>query len=413
MKIDLSNQLFQAALPVLNTIESHGYEAYFVGGCVRDTLLALPIHDIDIASNATPDEIQSMFKHTFDVGKEHGTIVVLYQDIPYEVTTFRTEGAYSDFRRPDEVHFVRNLEEDTLRRDFTINALAFDQHGQLYDYHQGLKDLNAKLIRAVGTANERFNEDALRMLRAIRFSSQLGFKIEEQTFNALQHLAPLIENVSIERIRIEISKFFQGDFFHLTGHLLPLTGLCEYIEPFRGINIEQGIKGLETSVEPLIKQGIPREESFVWTLFLYQADSRNEQVNKSLLQTWTHSKQFIRDVQASMSLLKAIDQQDLDARTVYRYPNYIIERIYTYLTVHQNPLADQLMATYQALPIKQRSELQIDGRRIMLTLAMKKGGPLVGKLLDELEELVVTKQLDNREEALLTYVKEHYDETNT
>lgn len=129
MKIELSDQLFQTALPVLSTIESHGYEAYFVGGCVRDTLLNLPIHDIDIASNATPDEIQRIFKQTFDVGKEHGTIVVLYQDVPYEVTTFRTEGAYSDFRRPDEVHFVRNLEEDTLRRDFTINALAFDQHG--------------------------------------------------------------------------------------------------------------------------------------------------------------------------------------------------------------------------------------------------------------------------------------------
>ena len=408
MKIELSDQLFQSALPVLRTIESHGYEAYFVGGCVRDTLLNLPIHDIDIASNATPDEIQSIFKHTFDVGKEHGTIVVLYHDVPYEVTTFRTEGAYSDFRRPDEVHFVRNLEEDTLRRDFTINALAFDRQGQLYDYHQGLKDLNAKLIRAVGTANERFNEDALRMLRAIRFASQLGFAIEGNTFQALQTLAPLIENVSIERIRIEVSKFFQGRYFHLNGQLLPLTGLCDYIAPFKGIAVEDGIDGLKRAVKPMIEHGLERDESFVWTLFLYHAGIHVESIINKLLQTWTHSKQFSRDVQATMSLLKLIDQEALGAWTVYQYPDYIIQRVYEFLVIHQHPLAEQLMSIYQALPIKHRNELVLDGRRIMTALQMSKGGPLVGQILNEIEELVVTKQLANQEERLLAHVTEHY-----
>lgn len=404
MKIELSDQLFQTALPVLSTIESHGYEAYFVGGCVRDTLLNLPIHDIDIASNATPDEIQRIFKQTFDVGKEHGTIVVLYQDVPYEVTTFRTEGAYSDFRRPDEVHFVRNLEEDTLRRDFTINALAFDQHGQLYDYHQGLVDLKAKVIRAVGQANERFNEDALRMLRAIRFASQLGFEIESETFLALQRLAPLIENVSIERIRIEISKFFQGGYFHLNGQLLPMTGLCEYIEPFAGINVEDGVEGLKTAVKPMIAQAMARDESFVWTLFLYHAGIQDETKIKRILQKWTHSKQFIKDVQATMSLINAIDRQSLDAWTVYQYPDYIVHRVYEFLIVHQHPLAEHLINTYHALPIKQRNELQLNGRRIMSALNMKKGGPLVGKILDDVEQLVVTKQLINQEASLLEYV---------
>lgn len=404
MKIELSDQLFQTALPVLSTIESHGYEAYFVGGCVRDTLLNLPIHDIDIASNATPDEIQSIFKHTFDVGKEHGTIVVLYQDVPYEVTTFRTEGAYSDFRRPDEVQFVRNLEEDTLRRDFTINALAFDHYGKLYDYHQGLPDLKAKLIRAVGQASERFNEDALRMLRAIRFASQLGFEIEYDTFLALQQLAPLIENVSIERIRIEISKFFQGNYFHLNGHLLPMTGLCEYIEPFTGIAVEEGVEGLKEAVIPMINNSLAREESFVWTLFLYHAGIQKEAFIKKLLQKWTHSKQFTRDVQATMSLLKAIDAKSIDAWTVYQYPDYIILRVSEFLKLHHHPLADQLLETYNALPIKHRNELLLDGRRIMTTLNMKKGSPLVGKLLNDVEQLVVTKQLVNQEHILIEYV---------
>lgn len=408
MKIELSDPLFQTALPVLSTIESHGYEAYFVGGCVRDTLLNLPIHDIDIASNATPDEIQSIFKHTFDVGKEHGTIVVLFQDVPYEVTTFRTEGAYSDYRRPDEVHFVRNLEEDTLRRDFTINALAFDPNGQLFDYHHGLNDLRDKLIRAVGQADERFNEDALRMLRAIRFASQLGFEIEKNTFLALQRLAPLIKNVSIERIRIEISKFFQGSYFHLNGQLLSLTGLCDYIEPFKTIKLEEGLQGLEKAVQPLIEHKINREESFVWTLFLYYAGIQDDALLKPLLKQWTHSKQFIRDVQATMSLLIAINNQALDAWSVYQYPDYVIQRVYQLLTVHQHPMAEHLITLYDALPIKHRSELLIDGRRIMAALKMKKGGPLIGNILNNVEKLVVTGQLVNRETDLIEFVIQNH-----
>lgn len=260
------------------------------------------------------------------------------------------------------------------------------------------------MIRAVGQANERFNEDALRMLRAIRFASQLGFEIESETFLALQRLAPLIENVSIERIRIEISKFFQGGYFHLNGQLLPMTGLCEYIEPFAGINVEDGVEGLKTAVKPMIAQAMARDESFVWTLFLYHAGIQDETKIKRILQKWTHSKQFIKDVQATMSLINAIDRQSLDAWTVYQYPDYIVHRVYEFLIVHQHPLAEHLINTYHALPIKQRNELQLNGRRIMSALNMKKGGPLVGKILDDVEQLVVTKQLINQEASLLEYV---------
>ncbi|XJS11588.1 CCA tRNA nucleotidyltransferase [Aerococcaceae bacterium WGS1372] len=188
MPVLLEDELFKKALPVLKQIESHGYEAYFVGGCVRDTLLNKTINDIDIASSARPEEIEKIFKTTFDVGKEHGTIVVLVNNEPYEVTTFRTEGDYKDYRRPDEVNFVRNLEEDTLRRDFTINAMAINGDGELFDYHGGVNDLNNKIIRCVGIAMERFEEDALRMMRAIRFASQLGFFIEEKSFEAILKL---------------------------------------------------------------------------------------------------------------------------------------------------------------------------------------------------------------------------------
>lgn len=412
MKIDLDNQLFQSALPVLSTIESHGYEAYFVGGCVRDTLLELPIHDIDIASSATPDEIEAMFKHTFEVGKEHGTIVVLHNDVPYEVTTFRTEGAYSDFRRPDEVQFVRNLEEDTLRRDFTINALAFDHYGNLYDYHQGLPDLKAKLIRAVGTAQERFNEDALRMIRAIRFASQLGFTIEAKTFTALQELAPLIENVSIERIRIEISKFFQGEFFHLNGDLLPESGLPPYIKAFSKIDVKAGVAGLKHHLKPLIENELTREESFVWALFLHSAGINEKSTIKRLLSSWTHSNQLIRDVQDTIQLLLATDATQLNSWFVYQFPDYIVKQMIDYLGAHQNEKRTELLKLYEQLPIYHRKELQLDGRRIMQVLNMEKGGPIVGKLLLEVEKLVVMGQLENDEQLLLNYVKQAYQSTN-
>src|SRR5574344_474528 len=141
MKIELTDPLFLEAQPILKRIESHGYEAYFVGGCVRDTLLGKIIHDIDIASSALLNEVEEIFYNTIDMGKEHGTIIVVEKHIPYEITTFRTEGNYSDFRHPDTVNFVRDLREDTLRRDFTINALAFDAEGQLFDYHHGVEEI--------------------------------------------------------------------------------------------------------------------------------------------------------------------------------------------------------------------------------------------------------------------------------
>ena len=188
---------FQDALPVLDIFEKNGFEAYFVGGSVRDALLHKPINDIDIATSAFPEEVKSIFKKTIDVGIQHGTVVVLFQNEPYEVTTFRTESGYQDYRRPDQVTFVRSLEEDLKRRDFTINAFAMDQKGIIKDFFQGLQDLEKKIIRAVGDPYERFHEDALRIMRAIRFQSQLNFDIEEQTFQAVVESASLLSTAAL------------------------------------------------------------------------------------------------------------------------------------------------------------------------------------------------------------------------
>ncbi len=203
MKIETLSSEFVAAQPVLQRLEAAGFEAYFVGGAVRDMLLQKPIHDVDIASAAFPEEVKKQFDKTVDTGIQHGTVMVLDHGLGYEITTFRTESTYTDFRRPDTVTFVRSLSEDLQRRDFTINALAMTYDGEIVDLFEGLADLSAGVIRAVGEAEVRFTEDALRMMRALRFSAQLGFQIAPDTRAALQRLAPNLAKIAVERIRVE------------------------------------------------------------------------------------------------------------------------------------------------------------------------------------------------------------------
>ncbi|TAS74172.1 CCA tRNA nucleotidyltransferase, partial [Lactiplantibacillus plantarum] len=201
---------FQAAKPIIETIEAAGYEAYFVGGCVRDTILGKPLHDVDIATSAFPAEVKQLFKRTVDTGIEHGTVMILDHGNGYETTTFRTESGYQDFRRPDKVTFVRSLKEDLKRRDFTINALAMTANGEVIDLFDGLADMEQGILRAVGVAEERFHEDALRMMRAVRFASQLGFTIESQTEQAIADNAALLAKIAVERTRVEWEKLLMG-----------------------------------------------------------------------------------------------------------------------------------------------------------------------------------------------------------
>ena len=291
MIIELNNPLFKQALPILKQIESHGYEAYFVGGSVRDYLLELEIHDIDIATSATPEEVKEIFPVTIDVGIEHGTVIVRYKGESYEITTFRVEGKYSDFRRPDTVDFVRNLEEDTLRRDFTINALAIDKEGQVYDYHGGIADLNKALIRAVGNPKERFNEDALRMLRAIRFASQLGFEIDSKTMDAIKELAPLIEKIAMERILIEFTKFLKGKFFTTQSHTLVSSQLYQYLPFPKTLNIDDLVIRLNNDFKPFEDNNIEKSDVLVWGNLLFHLGQIYEQDDRQLMRQWKQSNE--------------------------------------------------------------------------------------------------------------------------
>lgn len=216
---------------IIDEFYKNNYEAFMVGGCIRDALLCKVPKDYDIATSAKPEITEKLFKKTIPTGIKHGTVTVLIDNEPYEVTTYRTEGKYKDNRRPDEVYFVSDIKEDLSRRDFTINAFAYNSREGLKDFFGGLDDLNNSLIRSVGDANKRFNEDALRMLRAIRFSTQLNFDIEENTLNAIKNNKDLIKNISSERIRDELCKILVSKNVRKGLNLLEKCGLLQIIIP--------------------------------------------------------------------------------------------------------------------------------------------------------------------------------------
>lgn len=220
---------------ILHILENAGYEAYVVGGCVRDSILGRKPDDWDITTSAKPEQVKELFHRTVDTGLQHGTVTVLMEKEGYEVTTYRVDGEYEDGRHPKEVTFTVSLEEDLKRRDFTINAMAYNPSGGLVDLFGGLEDIDRKIIRCVGDPLERFTEDALRIMRAVRFSAQLGFSIEEETRKALKVLAPNLKHVSAERIQVELVKLLMSphpDYLRtayeagITAEFLPEFDAC-------------------------------------------------------------------------------------------------------------------------------------------------------------------------------------------
>lgn len=199
-------KLPEAVRNIIRTLQEAGYEAWAVGGCVRDSILGRVPDDWDITTSARPEQVKAIFKKTVDTGIQHGTVTVLWNRTGYEVTTYRIDGEYEDSRHPKEVLFTASLREDLRRRDFTINAMAYNEEAGLVDIFGGMEDIREKKIRCVGNPVERFSEDALRMMRAVRFSAQLGYEIEEQTEAAICRLSPSLEKISAERIRTELVK---------------------------------------------------------------------------------------------------------------------------------------------------------------------------------------------------------------
>lgn len=223
-------KLSNGAKQIIKKLKEKGFSSYAVGGAVRDCLLLKEPYDFDVTTSATPDEVKSLFLRTYDTGIAHGTVTVLIDGEPIEVTTFRQDGEYKDNRKPQSVSFSKNLEDDLSRRDFTINALCYNEEEGLLDFFGGMNDLKNKVIRAIGEPEKRFKEDALRILRAVRFSAQLGFSIEEKTKEAIKSCAHLVKKLSAERVCSEIDKIIMSDSPEYLKMLYDL-GVLEYIMP--------------------------------------------------------------------------------------------------------------------------------------------------------------------------------------
>lgn len=263
----------EKVVKIIQTIEKQGYTAYAVGGCVRDFIIGNIPNDWDIATNALPHQIKSIFKHSYDTGIKHGTITIIEFDEKFEITTFRKESKYSDYRRPDDIEFCSSLYEDTQRRDFTINSIAWHPVKGIIDYHDGIGDIQKKIIRAIGQPSKRFKEDALRMLRAVRFCAKLNFTIEENTLNSIKQCCHLIQHISSERIRDELTgiilsdnplKFILLRDTHLLQYIMPEFEICFHTEQRHPYHIYNVASHILHSVANIEKDFILR-----WTMLFH------------------------------------------------------------------------------------------------------------------------------------------------
>ncbi|SOC19938.1 tRNA nucleotidyltransferase (CCA-adding enzyme) [Ureibacillus xyleni] len=381
----MRNDDWQIAMKVIEKIEQAGYEAVIVGGAVRDYLLNNIVNDIDVATSALPSEVKRIFSSTVDVGIEHGTVLVLDEGQPVEVTTYRTESDYSDYRRPEQVTFVRTLDKDLQRRDFTINAMAMKKDGHLIDLFGGQEDIKNGVIRSVGDATVRFREDALRMLRAIRFSAQLDFTIEEKTLKAIQQDCDLIEFIAHERIAMELSKLWKGKNVYGGIQALIESHLAKYLVGNFKDN-EQHWKEFHT----------PQSE--VGWAYLCILNREEVQDIFDFYRLSNKDKTFIKNVMnAYTGLLKEWSIMDYFTNDLF-----VLETAYDFAVWQQKSIPfekSEIKRVKENLNIQSVNELAINGHHLM-EWTSKKRGPWIKVALDAAIITILYGDVQNDEHTL-------------
>jgi len=388
---------------IIYTLNSKGYEAYIVGGCVRDMILGRIPGDWDITTSAKPEETKACFSHTYDTGIKHGTITVLMGNDKFEITTYRIEGEYTDCRHPDEVEFTRDIHEDLLRRDFTMNAIAYHPREGFIDPFGGLNDINSGTIRGVGIPEERFREDALRMLRAVRFAAQLGFVIEENTWKALKENAKLISKISAERIREELQKLIMSDRPEKINFLAD-SGLMDNI--------------CKSLAEALRNEGfIIAEELYAsekisalrWSIFLRRIGRDEAEKCMKLLKF---------DSKTTKTAVTLIDEDKNEPCTekysIKKLASKIGQDTYELLiklykaekrnnSLIAEEVFDEIIQSHECITIK---DLEFDGSKLKLLGITD--GKKIGAVLNELLDFVHKNPQNNSETYLKAYVVEHF-----
>lgn len=395
---------------IINKIYENSYEAYIVGGCVRDVILGLEPSDYDITTSATPEIIKDIFKEfkCIETGIKHGTISVVIDEDIYEITTYRIEGKYKDHRRPESVDFTNKLEEDLKRRDFTINAMAYNEKDGLIDLFGGTVDIENKIIKTVGNPYDRFNEDGLRMIRAIRFSSKLNFKIEENTLLAIYHNAQTIKNISLERITDEFNKIILSNKPENIIYLFR-TKLLNYLN-ISDENDENKIVKLYRKITVLNKFNKELVKRLVVLDYLIERSDIN---CKSFCKELIYSKKIIKNHNIILNLMREIELKDLDKVKIKKILSEIDKNLFEeYLDINkvihgEKEKIDNIV--YILREIEENNEcytiksLKVDGKDVM---ALGYENKAIGEILNYLLEEVIINPSINEKELLIKRIKE-------
>lgn len=395
---------------IINKIYENNYEAYIVGGCVRDAILGFEPNDYDITTSASPNTIQEIFKDfkCIETGIEHGTVSVVIEDEIFEITTYRIEGEYKDHRRPDKVDFTDRLEEDLKRRDFTINAMAYNEKKGLIDLFGGKEDLNNKIIKTVGNPYDRFNEDGLRMIRAIRFSSKLNFTIEKETLKAIYDKSFIINNISLERITDEFTKIILSDKPENIKYLFE-TKLLKYLN----ISNEDDIGKLKQFYnEIIILKKINKNLEKRLALLDYIVEKNN--INcKSFCNELIYSKKIIKNHNIILTLLKNIEIDHLNKVEIKKILSEVDRNLLEEYLDISRIIYDKEKKVDEIIDILNEIEennecytiknLKVNGRDIM-SLGYK--NKEVGEVLNYLLEIVIEDYTVNKKDLLIKKIKE-------
>ncbi|EIL7051098.1 CCA tRNA nucleotidyltransferase [Listeria monocytogenes] len=390
------NDVFLKALPVLQKLTTAGFEAYFVGGSVRDYLLNRTISDVDIATSAFPEEVKEIFQSTYDTGIAHGTVTVRENNEYYEVTTFRTEGTYEDFRRPSEVTFIRSLEEDLKRRDFTMNAIAMDEHFALHDPFSGQLAIQNKEIKAVGKASERFHEDALRMMRAVRFLSQLNFELDKETEKALESQIELLQHTSVERMTVEWIKMMKGKAAKRAIELLLKVKMETYLP---------GLKDEKPALSEFASWDWEKRttEESIWLGLVVAVKPNN--VN-AFLKAWKLPNKTIQLVNKAYQ--DALKMKETWLTEELYHAGKAVFSLVNELNVIRGQENNQhkLSQAYEALPIHSKKDLAITGADL-LKWSGESAGPWVKETLDKVECGVLSNEINNEKIQIKRWLGYH------
>ena len=388
---------------IISRLEKADFEAYAVGGCVRDSILGRSPEDWDITTSAKPEEVKKLFSTTIDTGLQHGTVTVVIEKEGFEVTTFRLDGDYTDGRHPDRVAFTSSLTEDLRRRDFTINAMAYSEKRGLIDEFDGERDLEDGIIRAVGDACERFSEDALRMLRAIRFAGQLNFKIADETFDAIKELSPNIAKVSVERIAKELEKLLlSGNPEYIA--LVYETGIFSVIAPEVAMLFENG--EISASIKALSRASFPEKKELYQIRLAIFLEGLGADKAANLLKRLKLDNDTINTVKKLLELsLREVENNETDMRRTVKEAGHkmmplLLEMRRAKGLKDNKDLYQTVIDNGYCTSI---SELNINGKDLMDAGIPK--GALIGSTLERLLELVIEKPELNTRESLLLEVR--------